>query len=70
MQQRGILLDLLIIKEVGHMVDLLHTVDMAKMAKGKVDTIEDLITRVHHHAPRTSQGTNSPSWKTSESWLS
>jgi hypothetical protein len=72
MQQRGILLDLLITREVDHTVDLLHTVDMVKVARDKVATIKDLTTRVHHHhhAPRPSQETNSPSWRTSESWLS
>jgi len=83
MQRRGISLDLLITREVDHMVDLttvdlLHTEDMAKEAHQdggitkEVDTIKDLITRVHHHhhAPRTSPETSSPSWRTSESWLS
>jgi len=76
---REILLNLLITREVDHMVDLLNMADMAKEAhhdggivKEKVETIKDLIIRVHHHhhAPRPSQETSSPSWRTSESWLS
>ena len=80
---RGILLDLLITREADHMVDnttvdLLHTADMAKahldggIAKDRADTIKDLLLMVHHHhhAPRPSPETSSPSWRTSESWLS
>lgn len=75
-------LNLLITREVDHMVEiitmeLISMVDMAKEAhldgrivKEKVDTITDHTIKVHHHAPRPSPETSSPSWRTSESWLS